>query len=960
MTRNDTVAFLTCVLPPEGFYCAIVFNSPKPRPGIDKPRHFFVDNLESLADVILANDRRGATTVYHACASYASATRRIGANALGASCLWTDIDAGPGKAYADAADAAAAVVAFCGRVDLPVPLFVGSGRGIHCYWPLNETLQPSEWRVYAEGLKALCFREGLHIDPSRTADIASILRTPGTHNRKEGEDLVQFDPGSIGRVDLGRFASLLSDRPSSSTSPVQGNTTSLNGARVDGARQTIISTLWSKPSYDTVYADTVADGCGHLSTFRETGDISEPLWYACLGVLAFCADGELKAHEWSANDYPAYSERDTGLKFSRARALTGATTCAKFHSLDPAVCERCPLYGTITSPISVPPDGTSGMGGVRPVETGRELIVGAEALPRLPIMYEWSDSNQLLIKVENAKGEAVFKIVTEHPVYLEGVQTAELDRGMFNYRFKKFLPLEGWSDVLIDAKTLHGGTGVAEMFGKGAVIHDAKFFLSYARDAVNQFHKEEETHLRYDQFGWKNDNQSFLYGKSLYTMAGPVTAIGAKEVELRSQWIGPKKGGDVRAWTDAADSLFASDMEAYSTVVLASFAAPLMRFQSTDEGGAIIHLFTPGSGMGKSTALAGAFTVWGTKEGLSLTNEDTRVSKPIAIGTLGNLPVIYDELRDKDPEYIRKMVIMFTEGRDRMRGMVDGTIRHQKANWQTIMLSAANNSLLDQLQGDGVDAPSYRVLELSSELPKGIDKTKGDRLRKILNDNAGHAGDAYLRYLLNPDVLGFTHRALDLWTQDIYQMTGVGSAYRFRVRAIGAIAVAAKIVNHLGILHFQVDRIIDWLIKDLNDKRHEGAVTGSTSLEHAISSFGEFINEHFGETLVVWDRYKPKTQARVIQRPNNRIALRYEVEPKRLFISETIFRDWAMKKQISPRVVLDLLEKNQVIVGRKRGITLSAGTDIPGAQVMCIEANGAHPVMSGVLASVNEMQQRSA
>jgi len=45
------------------------------------------------------------------------------------------------------------------------------------------------------------------------------------------------------------------------------------------------------------------------------------------------------------------------------------------------------------------------------------------------------------------------------------------------------------------------------------------------------------------------------------------------------------------------------------------------------------------------------------------------------------------------------------------------------------------------------------------------------------------------------------------------------------------------------------------------------------------------------------------------------------------------------------------------VTNRRRGITLSAGTDIPGAQVMCIEINANHPSMSGLVASVGELQQ---
>jgi Domain of unknown function (DUF927) len=547
-------------------------------------------------------------------------------------------------------------------------------------------------------------------------------------------------------------------------------------------------------------------------------------------------------------------------------------------------------------------------------------------------------------------------VISDFPVFLATIQTGELETSRFSYKFCRHLPREGWQDVVIEAKLLFGAAGAAELADRGVVIKDYKLFLHYVRQAVTEFHEAQGTHVRYDQFGWKNDETSFLYGKMLYTGAGPVEAIGAKEVATRCQWIGPKPKGSLHAWTDAADSLFAADMEAYSAIVLASFAAPLMRFQSRDEGGAILHLFTPGSGQGKTTALTGAWTVWGTREGLSLTNDDTRVSKPIAMGTLANLPVIYDELRDKDPEVIKRMVVMFTEGRDRMRGQVDGTIRHTKATWQTIMLSAANNSLVDQLQSDGTDAPAFRVLELSSSLPPSIDKTKGDRLKRILSENAGVAGDAYLRYLLHPDVLAWAKGALERWTQDIWDYSRLDSAHRFRVRAVGAIAVAAKLVTKLELLHFQTDRIVEWLVNQLGTSLNAGTISNTPGAEQAANNFGAFINAHLGETLIVPDRFKPRQQRMVpIRTPHNRMSIRYEIATNRVFIAEGIFRDWAIEKGLSPRHILDALEKAQIVVSRKRMITLSAGTNIPGAQVPCIEVNASHPIMSGLVASVEEL-----
>ena len=956
MPPNATNAFLKCVLPAEGFYCAVVFMVANPVPGIDFPRQYFFETVDELADTLLFHDAQGRT-VYHACASYINPRLpkpRTQANAKAARALWLEADAGPGKPHATAAEAAHATLTFARAVGLPDPVLVGSGRGVHAYWPLDQDIDAATWGGYARGLKQLCADHGFAADPARTADIASILRPPGSHHRKDGDRLVQCDPASLRQHSLEVFAGLLAvpTRPTGASrqpAPVE-----------DGS---VISRIFGSTSHTAVYADRVADGCAQVAALRTSGNIPEPHWYAAVGVLSRCEDGEVKAHEWSARDYPRYTYNETQHKIDRTKALTGATTCAKLDGVNPGVCTSCQFFGEITSPISLgyPEVETVPLA---PVTVVAPAAAGADRpgeqtavqLPRPPEPFAWSRTGQLIFISENNKGIQESVIVTENPIYLDSVQTGELDRASFSYRFKSLLPRDGWADIVIDAKELHGAAGIAAMAGKGVIVHDSKLFLNYVRNAVDDYHENTGLQTRYDQFGWKNDNSSFLYGKYLYTPAGPVEAIGAKEVQTRCQWLGPSPRANLLAWTEAADSLFASQMEALSAVVLASFAAPLMRFQDATEGGAILYLFTPESGKGKSTSLLGASSVWGKKEGLSITNDDTRVSKPIAIGTLSNLPVIYDELRNKDPEVIKSLVVMFTEGRDRMRGTVDGTIRHTKAMWQTVMLSAGNRSLIDQLTSDGVDAPAFRVLELSAFLSESKDNAAADRLKRILTENSGAAGDAYLRYLMLPEVKAWAQQALAQWTSEIWKRTALDNPHRFRVRLVGAIAVAARIVNELGILHFQTDRIVEWLISELMSTRQKGTVSSVPTLERAINSLGEFINEHYGETVVVPDRYKPKTAKMMpLLRPHNRLSIRYEIIPQRLFIQESAFRDWANKKQLSPRLVLGMLKDHGVIIDIRRNVTLSAGTDIPGAQVLCIEANTAHPAMAGFVQGVAEL-----
>jgi len=191
-----TLAFLDLILPDEGYRCAFIHHT--------KRNYFFISNAQ-LADFMLKMDGAG-NTVYHACATYKEATERKQTNVTAVRSLWGDVDAGPGKPYPDTVAAARAVVAACAAAKLPVPLFVCSGRGLHIYWPLATDLAAADWLSYAKGLRTVLHRAGLHFDPARSCDSASLLRPPGTHHRKEGTPLPVVMGNTVARYDLALFA----------------------------------------------------------------------------------------------------------------------------------------------------------------------------------------------------------------------------------------------------------------------------------------------------------------------------------------------------------------------------------------------------------------------------------------------------------------------------------------------------------------------------------------------------------------------------------------------------------------------------------------------------------------------------------------------------------------------------------------------------------------------------------
>jgi Primase C terminal 2 (PriCT-2) len=173
--------FLRAILPANGLKCAMVLCG-------ERRRHYFFATTEELADFLLWQDSL-ARTGYHACASFKTAANRKQLNVFEVRSLWGDIDTREGKPdapYADRQEAFNALLQFCKASGMPMPVFVSSGYGLHVYWPLIVPLPEVVWRVYANRLAKLFEKHDLKVDPSRTQDSASILRPPGTHNRKNG------------------------------------------------------------------------------------------------------------------------------------------------------------------------------------------------------------------------------------------------------------------------------------------------------------------------------------------------------------------------------------------------------------------------------------------------------------------------------------------------------------------------------------------------------------------------------------------------------------------------------------------------------------------------------------------------------------------------------------------------------------------------------------------------------
>ncbi len=670
--------------------------------------------------------------------------------------------------------------------------------------------------------------------------------------------------------------------------------------------------------------------------------------------------GDAVGHNWSSG-HARYNSSETQTKLDRARLLAGPTTCARFRDLNAAGCQGC-RFGNSTpleaarelrfeaQKATIATSAWSGDSDDPPPPEGYLLIDGLNA-------YQIRGGGVWFIGEDNG-GKGVETKITSFPVLFESVHVGEIKRDQNFYLMRHWKPHEGWKEIELRASQMFGPQMMSTMADLGIVVHAPLRFQAYARDAVDALQVQERARMQFEQFGWKSENTAFLYGDVLYKDGGFEKTALSNELRHRSQWLRPSPGGSVEGWKTAVDNLMGKGSEGMSFCILASFAAPLMRFLEGNEGGAVVNLMTRHSGAGKTTSLSGAYTVWSSSDrGLGLTQIDTKVSKAVALGALANLPVVYDEFTNKDPAIVREFIIMFTSGRDKMRADATGQLIHNAASWQTLLLTASNQSLRDTVMSTGEsDAPAMRILEMPVESSGTLKQSELIKLKQQLEGNAGHAGAAYLAYLVQPEVLAWTQTKLLQLMDEIMVKGCFQKEHRFWVRTLAATATAALIVEKLGLISFSPQRVMDWAIKRFGQQ----PVSGNDNVS-MLSALSQYLNDKLDETLTMPGPAEGRRAFPPIgEKPRRRVTVRVEIRGETTWIAERSLREW-MERNTGGGYseLVQELGREGLLRAAKKPITLTAGTDIEGGQVMCLGFDNGHPMFTGFTREAKELQRKS-
>jgi len=941
--------FLHRLLPGEGYYCVAML---LPGGGF---RHHFHDNLDAAVANLLALDK-GGNTVYITQAAFSpekikeaqahnrslprglpkdeyrklAMKTRSQVNTLTLKNFFLDIDCGEKWPLKNQREGCKALQQFIAETGLPMPAVVNSGNGLYAHWILTEPIPTAQWQTVAYTLKKVvaAYAPAIGADSSRTSDPASVLRIPGTTNRKPGKEPkpVQLihDPGDI---EFEEFTARL--LAAAQKKKVQHQALLPPKVNTDINAEFFV--------HDDVPSDAnlIADKCAQVSQMRATGgNISEPVWYACIGILVHCVNGPEIIHAWSQG-YSGYTSTETDAKIQQWRdAGVGPTTCAKLGSENAGGCIGCPHNGKIKSPIVLG----------RPEPAKKEVPV-EECEP--PTGYRRTEEGLF------AEEEGRWVRFYDQDLHISCLAYDE-SLGYEVTTLRHRLPHEGEMECTIRSSLVHDPKALMTILSDNHIkvvgMNEKKKMVGYIESYQAKLQRNRRMTRLLCQMGWKEASGGkpmFVHGRKIYHADGSCEEASlARNVPKSAE--GFRQQGSLEKWSAATEVFNNRGMEPFAFALLAGFGAPLMKFTGFD--GALISMVGE-SGAGKTLMLRFNQSIWGYHNDLMMLRDDTKNALVSRLGVYGNLPLVVDEVTNMPGIEISDFVYKVTQGRDKARLTKNSEERKLINAWNTLAVTSSNASLIDKLSELKHDASAEINRVFEYPVPE-MDCFKGQVASQTywtIHENFGHAGEVYAKYLVrNIDVVKF---AIDKMREKIDLRAKVRGDERYWSAVASASLVGGAIAKSLGLIKFDVVPPMEWVIKVIRNMRGDK----DDLVGDPVGILGQFLDEHASNRLLVKGDYRPRGICTIIEAPRGPLLIRYELDSKILYLSRAAFKTWVARRFGSYTQIKTELEKKKILRDANKPKCLGSNTFYDSASQPCWMIDMKNPKLGAVVENLVEV-----
>lgn len=933
----DTLEFLQRVLPPSGFYVALTING-------DQRRQGFFATVDQLAKAVTGLNQQGLNT-YYAISSFVQKGNRKQDNVQATKVIALDVDCGESKPFATWKEGLQALGKFVSSVGLPKPMVIHSGNGLHVYWVMDAALEPAQWKPLAEGMKAAAKAQQFNIDWSVPADSARVLRPVNTINTKSNTSvklLIDAEPTSYKEIrqSLSPYISLIIKHKQSST-----HTNTLLGA------------LAVKQNYPPANPVVVAAKCQQIDwATKNQKDISEPLWYALMGVAAHCENDVATAIAWS-QAHPGFSQDETIAKLEHWKsAASGPTTCSKLEELRPGGCRGCKYKDKIGSPTRL---------GIQYVEVPPAATVPDTIDTSVPLPKPFKRTHDgIKMTIDETDID-----VCKFDIYPVAYGRDE-SLGYETVRFMWNRPHAGWQEVAMrQALLTDGHRDFSTVLADNGIVllnrNQTGHFQYMLRAYMEELRQRRAMTNLYTTMGWKENFTQFVIGDTILRR-NPDNTVVEESTSLAS--ISNRLGhelweteGTLDGWVNFTSLLAKADLRAHMFALAIGFSAPLYAF--TGLKGLTVSLYGP-TGGGKSLAQLWIQSIYGNPEKLHFAAKFTQNTLFGRMGLYANMPMTIDEVTMMEDKEVGDFAYWVSQGRDKARMNRNAEERDAKT-WALPVVVSTNKSMHSKLVASGLDTDAQlaRILEISVP-PSPIftrDSTAGRKIYEFVTSNYGLVGREFLKRLVELGDTGIRAAIADA-TENFrsrYRAEFTGEE-RFWEQAIILADLAARLAREWGLIAFDHRTSIEWVLSQV------GAIRRAVA-EFKVDAFDvvtEYLNEFNDAALTVMYTGSTKPSIDYTRLPRGELRIRFELFRKAssdayshgvVYLDRAHFRRWLSQRGADYKTLLDDLQQDNALTQPKSNkVYLGKDSPIKLGQTYVVGVNLSHPRMQGIL---NDMEQ---
>jgi len=922
--------FLEAVLPSQGNYCIFTLTDGKP-----KTRFAENGSIENAVKFIEAFKQEPPTNIYFALSSF-DGLRRKADDSIYIKSFFLDLDVGKEKnSYATKDDAYAGLDAFITVLNLPAPVVVDSGNGLHVYWILKEAVETSVWKPYAEKFKELCHQHKLVIDPAVPADAARVLRVPFTKNYgKDGtvkdvvlinDELYTYDFDEI----VGCFGGVTASENKENTFDLKN----IRKGLTDEERQ-LLGLDKYEYSFEVIANSSInGTGCNQIKNYLENLTSSDyNLWLYNLSIAYRCVNGPELAHKLSSA-YPTYDEQKTE---AQLQSLEGfGTECKTFEKDFPEGCKGCSHKGTIKNPIAL---GKKLRVAQPRSDDSTDTAEPEEAQVDSGYPAEYIQFPQSLFPFVRAAGGGIYyqpppktqkdgTQLQDPPSVLLPYDLVPLKRLHSPYDgeclfLRLFLPKDGIRDLVMPSKFIGATDKFKEfLFSNSIVLNDTKvalfkeYLMKWNNYLIN-LRKAEDMRM---QMGWTSnpDYGSFVIGKREITPQGEFDCpVGPTTRNIAKHLV---EEGSYDEWRKASKEFNRPGLEYHALGLLAGFGSPLIKLGNV--GGLVIS-FCGDKGAGKTGALQAGLSVFGNPKPLTIQTAEGATSNGLyqRASGLGNILMAVDETSNMDGKVLSNAVFrlpMNESGKIRLQTSYNNE-RVTSEGSQLLVIFTTNQSNIQKLYETGKHDPGgelRRMVEFDIFKHTGkFSDSQGKELFNPFTEHYGFAGPDFIRAIYNLG-LPYVKQRLSYWHSRFQKDFVDDTAYTYWSAGLATCFAGGEIAVMNNIMDIDIERIYGFILEDLHAK-HKLLTANKITYEDVVS---EYVLTNITSLLAINNdkvSVEPRTGV---------IAARCEIDTSRVFLMSDPFKEYLTKKKINVTQFEKVLHDKGILLNKSVRKRMASG-----------------------------------